>query len=200
MNFTEQNRGRLSAEIFEATGLAVDKDDPVVICALMQSHYMQQAQKQVSENLAKSAEDGVKAIDAAIKATADLVAVEVSKRITSAIQQSAESESARLKAQLGKYAEGLKRSIRSLSVTSEDEPQPSRKLYGAVATALAMFGFVGVIIGSTAFAPPSKITAKQMELMTTGALFMEIFPTLDKQTREKLKRSLQERAKSSRSK
>lgn len=185
MKLTEETRSALSVEIFDATGLAVDKDDPVVICALMQSHYMQQAQKQVTRQIEQSAAKAIQSIEAAIASHADLLARQTSSQIFAALQSATALETSKIKANLNKFAEGLKAKLAIEPAYMEAGNEPSKRSVLGMAATLVVMTVCGAIVGARAYGQPD-LTPKQIRELQYGRMLVDTLPHLDKGTKAKL--------------
>lgn len=192
MKFTEQDRAALVAEIFEVTGVAVDKYDPVVLCALFQSRTIRDASASLDKAVAglqdMAAEMGNKTTEAG-KSLEAAVAAGFSKAnhtLSLAASDAARNEFGKLQPQLAAFADNLKRKMLSGIETDSLPPADSKRvIFGAAIVAL-----FSLFVGATFFGRADPLTPAQRNALEVGQGFMHILPTLDKATKEKLMQAL----------
>lgn len=190
----ESEKSALIVEIFEATGIAVDKSDPIVICALLQSRYIKDANAKAIEalnlataqsivSLEKATATAVVAIENAIKSQSDIIVKNSERKLAGSIESIVATESSKIKLHLTKYSDNLKSKLGAIEI---DEPTGvSQKR-----VAISVVGVAGaaMLIGAFCFSKPAQFTGEQKQQLLVGKEMIAIIPYLDADTRKKLKR------------
>lgn len=192
MTINEETRAALTVEIFEATGLAVDKDDPVVICALMQSHYMHQAQVKVCKEIEDGTQKALQSFQTLIAKTTDQIVRQTSERIVSELQSATTAESNRLKSELAKFADSLTVKLRSAApqrIIERSEIDPPKITVLKITVTMAIMTMLGGILGARAYAPP-ELTPRQVKELQFGHQVAKALQHMDKNTQKGLQAAL----------
>lgn len=200
MNGKEQARKDLSIEIFKATGLAVDSDDPVVICALMQSYYMLEAQKKVTSEIEKTTLLALNSIEAAIANTSQAIAIQASQTIITKLSDATASEANQLKNHLSKFVDGLKGKLHTPNVDKDSTDDTTKLSVYGIASALLIVGACGVAVGAYCFAVPAPLSPSQIKDLQIAKELREVMPHLDRRTKESFVHALEIQSKKSKSK
>ena len=186
----------LIVEIFEATGFAIDKSDPVVICALLQSRYIKDANAkaiaalnlataQSIVSLEKATATAVAAIENSVKAQSETVIKLSERKLASNVETIVAAESSKIKFQLIKFAEKLKPKMGSPDLDQDENEGRSQK---RIAVSVLCVAAVAMAIGATCFSKPAQLTGDQKRQLIVGKEMIAIIPDLDADTRTKLKR------------
>ncbi|GAB3552112.1 hypothetical protein GCM10027343_37230 [Noviherbaspirillum agri] len=181
MKLTAEQRNDLCVEIFRITGLQVDNVDPVIICALMQSHYVRQAGADVVSEIEKSTKAALASLTEAMNANSRDAVKMISQEVTSSIRSNVSAETDRAKGVLAKFADSLRAGLAG-SKAPVLPPAPARydmKTVGIVAGAVALSSIVAAMV----FSP---LSAQEREQLEFGKAVLQAIPALDAKTKRGL--------------
>lgn len=201
--FSESQRKQITSEIFETTGLKVDAEDPAVVAALFYSSKLRSALDEGLDQLISKFDVQIqhtqKSIDAAVHASLIAFAADskslqnenqkLYEKMIEQAKQSARSELPNLKSELLAYSKKLTSSISSTSV-SKPSINTVSLIGGAVLIAIASGIFGAAWFGNTV----SPMNSDDVQKLAMGRAIAKTIPLLDKPTKEKLTKLLEENA------
>lgn len=174
-------RQQVVRDFFAVTGEKFDEDDPVVMVAIMQAHYMRQAGADVVTGIEKAKDLALASLNATIQASAAEAVKMISQEVSSTARATVNAETERAKGTIAKYAESLRGGLAGSKV-SVLPPAPAgydMKTVGIVAGAVALSSIVAAMV----FSP---LSAQEREQLEFGKTVLQAIPALDAKTKRGL--------------
>jgi len=178
MDFVEERR-RVTAEVFEATGKKCAEDDPIIIAALFQAHSVRAASREAVEQITRATEVVLAAADDARKAVVRAEAV--ARHAADDRKAFAQTAGAAQKALADAIDARVKKAVREAGRFQSTQAGPPGGWRGVVGgVALGIFITIGTMLVACDFSLTWFSDAR------FGAEWKRVLPSLDPALRDKM--------------
>jgi len=179
MSISREHRVALRNEIFVTTGMRVDEDDQLMLCALMQAKIMREAGADVSLRLAQSLATSVQVIEKTIEVKSDEMARRIADQISSSVQERTEAETNRFRAQLARVASGFRERAVAKADLDGEAPRWGIRAIGILAV---------TILGSAILMASlvSRMSAPDRDMLRFGYQVARALPSMDAKAQKAL--------------
>lgn len=178
MDLVEERR-RLTAEVFAATGKKCAEDDPIIVAALFQAHSVREAGREAVEQIAAAAQDVLVAVGEANKAAVRAEAV--AKHASDDRKAFAQTAAAAQKALADTIDARVKKAVKEAGGFQSTQAGPPQGWRGVLSgIALGIFITVGAMLVACDFSLTWFSDAR------FGAEWKHTLPSLDSALRDKM--------------